>query len=237
MDDTTAILSDPKRRVGARVHARAHFKMSLADAKRKFGSYWNRQLVSGTVISVDKDTSGKRSSFFLNVKWELPGEERMKRVNVRSVLSGEAPFAAEGISSAPNGSQPSDYVARVEGEEGCQHVDNVLHSCEDASPCRFGLGVGTVPVAGAVQVVARTIQNERNLQDETYFNAHGITWHQIEVIEPVGGAVPYRPWNMATAAGETIIEGGGSGPATPPRRPFDYFWLLSRILSLSGWFV
>jgi hypothetical protein len=68
MDETNAILSDPKRRVGTRVHTRAHFTMSLADAKRKFGSYWNRQLVSGTVISVDNETSGKRSSFFLNVK-------------------------------------------------------------------------------------------------------------------------------------------------------------------------
>jgi hypothetical protein len=194
--------------------------MSLADAKRKFGSYWNRQLVSGTAISVDKNTSGKRSSFFLNVDWKLPGEERMKRVNVRSVLSGEAPFAAERISSAPNGSQPSAYVARVEGEGGCQHEDNYPYSCEDASPCRFGLGVGTVPVAGAVQVVAPTIENERNLQEETYLNEHRITWRQREVLEPKGGAVPYRPWSMATATGKKIIEGRDSGPVTPPRRPF-----------------
>jgi hypothetical protein len=102
-------------------------------------------------------------------------------------------------------------------------------------------------VAGAVQVVARTIENERNLQEETYFNAHGITWLQITVLEPVGGAVPYRPWSMATATGETIIEGGNSGPATSPRRPFDYFLavfphtqlfrmvcLTSKILSRNG---
>jgi hypothetical protein len=50
--------TEAKRRVGARVHARAHFTMSESDAKRTFGSAWNTHLVSGTVESARLDDSG-----------------------------------------------------------------------------------------------------------------------------------------------------------------------------------
>ena len=51
--------TDAKRRVGARVNAKAHFAMSVSDAKRTCGSAWNSRLVSGTVESVHEDDSGK----------------------------------------------------------------------------------------------------------------------------------------------------------------------------------
>jgi hypothetical protein len=47
--------TDAKRRVGARVNAKAHFAMSASDAKRTFGSAWNSRLVSGTAESVHED--------------------------------------------------------------------------------------------------------------------------------------------------------------------------------------
>ena len=89
--------SYPKRCVGGRVHAKAHFTMSEADAKRNFGNAWNTRLVSGTILSVEEDTTGKRSTTSLVVQWDLPGGQKARRVNVRSVSAGDVPDAAEGL--------------------------------------------------------------------------------------------------------------------------------------------
>jgi SH3-like domain-containing protein len=47
--------TDAKRRVGARVNAKAHFAMSASDAERTCGSALNSRLVSGTAESVHED--------------------------------------------------------------------------------------------------------------------------------------------------------------------------------------
>jgi Transposase IS4 len=63
-----------------------------------------------------------------------------------------------------------------------------------------------------------------NLADATSCTAHGALWEEEDVLQLLGGDVPRRVWTLQTAAvGETIVEGGDSGSAIPPRRPCDYF--------------
>jgi hypothetical protein len=78
-----------KRQVGARIHTKAHFDMAESDAKGTFGSLWNVTLVAGTVLGVEIDTSGKRANVFLNLRWNLPGGQRVKRINSRNATAGE----------------------------------------------------------------------------------------------------------------------------------------------------
>ena len=47
-------------------------------------------------------------------------------------------------------------------------------------------------------------------------------WSQREILEPVGGAVPRRMWEMQGIGGQSIVEGGDSGTSAT-RRPLDYF--------------
>jgi hypothetical protein len=63
--------TDAKRRVGARVHAKAHFNKSESDARRTFSSLWNTHLVSGTVEWAHMDESGKGVRESVAVMWDL----------------------------------------------------------------------------------------------------------------------------------------------------------------------
>jgi hypothetical protein len=65
-------------------------------------------------------------------------------------------------------------------------------------------------------------------------------WEEEDVLEPVGGDVPRRGWTLQAAVGDTIVEGGDSGSAKPPRQPYDYFvavfapYQLVRIVELTN---
>jgi hypothetical protein len=83
--------TDAKRRVGARVHAKAHFTMSESDAKRTFCSAWNTHLVSGTVESAHVNDSSKGVRVSVAVMWGLLAGHKLLSVIVRSITAGEAP--------------------------------------------------------------------------------------------------------------------------------------------------
>jgi hypothetical protein len=116
--------TDAKRVVGARVHTKAHFVLAEADAKRKFGSLWNSKLLNGTVIAVDTINTAKRVSVFLDARWELPGEHRVKRVNIRSVVNGEAPV----FISTPASARATQLTQATEAEVEEGNEDHQLES-------------------------------------------------------------------------------------------------------------
>lgn len=62
---------DPRRRVGAIVHAKATAVTNLAQCGRLFGSEAERKLVHGTVVEVVVGRSRERSSTSLRVEWTL----------------------------------------------------------------------------------------------------------------------------------------------------------------------
>jgi hypothetical protein len=121
--------TNPKRVIGARVHTKSHFAMSMMGAKRTFGGAWNTYLVSGAVLSVVEHASAKRVSVYVDVKWDLPAGPKARVVNVRSVMAGNAPGDVEpeaGASTSAAGQvvgaspeqdgerrQPAPHVKRV----------------------------------------------------------------------------------------------------------------------------
>jgi hypothetical protein len=193
--------TDAKRRVGARVNAKAHFATSASDAKRTYGSAWNSRLVSGTVESVLEDDSGRRVSVIVTVTWDLAPGRKLRRVNVRSIAAGEAPgpTGAAAHQSPPAAGYAGDADAEQDGGRRQRAFAAYSGSGSPAPPDRAD-----------------------NLVDAATSTAHGVLWEEEDVLQPVGGDVPRRLWTLQTAAGDTIFESGDSGSAVPPRGPYDY---------------
>jgi hypothetical protein len=157
--------TDAKRRVGARVNAKAHFAMSASDAKRTYGSAWNSRLASGTVESVHEDDSGKRVSVFVTVMWDLPAGRKLRRVNVRSIAAGEAPgpIGAAAHQSPPAAGLAGDADADEDGGRRHQAFAAYSVSGSPAPPDRAD-----------------------NLVDAATSMAHGVLWEEEDVLQPVG---------------------------------------------------
>jgi hypothetical protein len=82
---------DPRRTVGARVHAKALHVASPAEYARRYGMLNTSKLVNGTMVDVRVDKSGKRSNVFITAEYYLGGTIfRKKELNLRSVYRGEA---------------------------------------------------------------------------------------------------------------------------------------------------
>jgi hypothetical protein len=117
--------TDAKRRVGARVNAKAHFAMSASDAKRTYGNPWNLRFASGTLESVHEDDSGKRVSVFVTVMWDLPAGRKLGRVNVRSIAAGDADAGQDG------GRRHRDFAAY--NRSGSSVSPDTAHNLVDAA--------------------------------------------------------------------------------------------------------
>jgi Transposase IS4 len=176
--------------------------MSETDAKRTFGRAWNTRLVSGTVLSMVENGSGKRISVSVDVMWDLPAGPKARTVNVRSVTAGNAPGAAGHATEVPTPAAGQAVV--TDAEQDGVHRDQQLSAYSEG-------GLPSPPDPGD------------SLATVTEWTAHGTLWKEEDVLEPVGGAVPRCTWSMRTLSGEAIVEGGDSGSFDSPRRPYDYF--------------
>jgi hypothetical protein len=85
--------NDPRSVVGAAVNAKTHFCTNASEAKRLYGALWNSKYITGTLEDVLTDTSGRRATVRLKVKWNLPGRESLKSIILRSARAGEAPHS------------------------------------------------------------------------------------------------------------------------------------------------
>jgi hypothetical protein len=84
--------SDPRRVVGARVHAKALHVTSEEKCRRQYGSLQGTKLVSGTVVDIEISKTGQRANVFITADFNLdPSFVKRKRLNDRSVYAGEAP--------------------------------------------------------------------------------------------------------------------------------------------------
>jgi hypothetical protein len=158
--------TDAKRRVGARVNAKAHFAMSASDAKRTHGSAWNSRLVFGTVESVHEDDSGKRVSVFVTVMWNLNPPDASRTVNVHRMAAGVVP---ETIGAAAHQSLPADGQAAgadVEQDGGRRHLNFTAYSMS-------GSPVSPDRAHSVVETATST--------------THRVLWDQEYVLQPVGG--------------------------------------------------
>jgi hypothetical protein len=149
--------TDPKRVIGARVHAKAHFAMSMMDAKRTFGSAWNTYLVSGAVLSVVERASGKRVSVHVDVMWDLPAGPKARVVNVRSVTAGNAPGAVEpeAGASAPAAGQFVGADPEQDSERR-QPAPPAYSEAGSPAPPDLGDNLATTRVDGTRNTVGRT---------------------------------------------------------------------------------
>jgi hypothetical protein len=170
--------ADAKRRVGARVNAKAHFAMSASDVRRTCGNPWNSRLASGTAESVHEDDSGKRVNVFVTVTWDLPAGRKLRRVNVRSIAAEEAPgtIGAAAHQPLPPAGHAGDADAEQDG--GRRHRDFATYS-ESGSPA--------------------PPDRADNLVDAATSMAHGVLWEEEDVLQPVGGNVPRRLWTLPGA--------------------------------------
>ena len=64
---------DDKRRLGARVHAKASQITSEAECRRLFGLSWNSKMVNGTVTgAVQRPSPTGRNMWLVTATFELP---------------------------------------------------------------------------------------------------------------------------------------------------------------------
>jgi hypothetical protein len=148
-------MTEAKRRVGARVHAKALFTMSESDAMRTFGSTWNTHLESGTIESAHLDDSGKGVRVSVAVMWDLPAGPKLRNGNVRSIASGDAPRTARVDSLQQLRAASGAADANFERDEGDRHSASSPYS---------------VPRSPVLPNPAD------NLADATSCTAHGAQW-------------------------------------------------------------
>jgi len=54
--------------------------------------------------------------------------------------------------------------------------------------------------------------------------AHGFEWRDQQVLQPIGGPVPRKPWSVRALGGDIISEGGDAVGFGRTRTPLDYFF-------------
>ena len=82
-----------------RVALKAHLAVGDTQAKRQYGSGWNTQAVSGTVMEVHVDRSVQRANVFLDVLWDSLEGKNLRKVSVRSCLLYTSPSPRDGLLS------------------------------------------------------------------------------------------------------------------------------------------
>jgi hypothetical protein len=131
-----------------------------------FGSAWNTRQVSGTVLSIEEEGTSKRSISSVVVQWDLPGGQKTRRVNLRSVSAVDAPgteLLASQRQTAPGGSAT---VADVQQDDNYRYQGPGAYS----------------------EFVLEAPPNEAAcLADATTWTAHVVLWEEKNVLEPVGG--------------------------------------------------
>jgi hypothetical protein len=155
--------SDAKRKVGARFHTKSHFAMAENDAKRTFGSLWNETLVPGTVLGVETDSSGKRANVFLDVRRDLSGGQRVKRINVRSAHAGEPPSIKKPLRGRNR--HPLAFKSFQDDQDG--------RNRQLSQSAYSGFPLAPTPAAYTP------------LKNITSWNAHGAEWKQRDVLGSV----------------------------------------------------
>jgi hypothetical protein len=177
--------TDAKRRVGARVYAKAHFAMSASDVRRTYGSAWKSRLVSWTVESVHEDDSGERVSVTVIVTWDLAPGRKLRRVNVRKIAAGEAPGTIGATEHQPLPAAGHTGDADADQDGGRRHRAFAAYSMSGS------------PVSP---------DTAHNVVETATSTTRGVLWEEEDVFQPVGGDVPRRLWTVQTAAGVTVIE-------------------------------
>jgi hypothetical protein len=82
--------NDPRSRVGAHVHTKAHFATNEAEAKRLFGVRWNLKLITGTIASTRTAKSNVGEQCLVTVAWEFPGNVSTSEVYRRNLKAGNS---------------------------------------------------------------------------------------------------------------------------------------------------
>jgi hypothetical protein len=171
-------------------------------SKRTFGSLWNETLVAGTVLGVEIDTYGKRANIFLNVRWDLPGEQRVKLIISRNATAGGPP-SIELAALCQEQTSPVAFAGFQDYQDGGnRQLAQAAYSSTPPAP---------------------TPAPDPSLDNFMSWNAHGVEWKQRDVRQPVGGGLLFVACGRWTVGGESIVEGGDSGTLAPRSRPFDYF--------------
>jgi hypothetical protein len=210
--------NDPRRVVGAAVHAKAHFCTNASEAKRMYDALWNSKFVTGTVEEVLTDISGRRATVKLKFKWNLPGRESRKSINLRSAHADEAPHSIRASRELtlcdPSPVRPDDVEEEVAGRQ------------DEGDPYSEDAG-GTVHCAASDESVGVTVV------------ATGVEWIAKTALQPIGRPVPRRVWAVQSLSGDTITENGGA-IRMMTRSSYEYFMamfpqdLLARIVRLTS---
>jgi hypothetical protein len=107
--------SDPRRTIGARVHAKATAITSLAECCRLFGSLSKTATVAGSVQDVIIERPNNRAQVWLQVEWELPSGPNTKEVLAMNVKSGDPPSSPSSpVGIAATHSLAAGGVHRIE---------------------------------------------------------------------------------------------------------------------------
>jgi hypothetical protein len=120
--------NDPRRVVGARVHARASLVTSLVEFSRLFGSLARTKFVAGTVREVLPERPNNRQLTKLDVEWFLPTGSKLKTLPIASCKAGD-PLDVEMAPSSKVGGEPQvGDEPRIEQYSCGGHVTSAAYS-------------------------------------------------------------------------------------------------------------
>jgi hypothetical protein len=180
-----------------------------------YDALWNSKFVTGTVEEVLTDISGRRATVKLKFKWNLPGRESRKSINLRSAHADEAPHSIRASRELtlcdPSPVRPDDVEEEVAGRQ------------DEGDPYSEDAG-GTVHCAASDESVGVTVV------------ATGVEWIAKTALQPIGRPVPRRVWAVQSLSGHygkwrrhknddsvflRIFYGYVSARSTRPHRSFD----------------
>ena len=171
---------DPRRIIGAAVHAKATAVTSLAECSRLFGSNANSKLVNGEVLNVETTKIKGRLSTSLTVKWVLLDAEISKIVTKTLKLIN---VKAGHVSNPAGGESTAASKEGVKSTEGAYSSKNNSLSFKHADLNHFH--PATNPSV----------------------SVHGTDWYEMKATCPIGGHIPRTFWTVRGLNGDTLHEG------------------------------
>lgn len=123
--------NDPHQQPGSLVNNRATIVTPEAECKRLFGLLWKRKRVTASLVSIEIETSTRRSLAFVNADWSIQDPSKRLSSKLFNVKPGEAcesgPEMFNGIQTCaavvelPN-RQPSEGETREEANKKARVV-------------------------------------------------------------------------------------------------------------------
>ena len=175
---------DGRREVGATVRVKAIAVTSPSECKRRYGTLWKSQTVTGVVQRVVTPPPGTGKHVSIVAEWFFGDSSKVKEVKLGNVT----------------------LVTAVNNNTGVSQGENSLSSrLPPAQSAAVNPQVSSRPQGNAS--LERTAVNRDDVTTRAVFvTSHGVEWTAKDIRLPLNGFVPRRHWSVSQFTGQEIGE-------------------------------